>query len=54
MLEAAMDAVSHPSHSGLRDFGARCLGEFIRYSIKHQRGAGSSMERGTKAIPLRC
>ena len=39
MLEAAMDAVSHPSHSGLRDFGARCLGEFIRYSIKHQKAS---------------
>ena len=37
MLDAANDAVSNASHSGVRDFGARCLGEFIRYAIKGQR-----------------
>ena len=26
--------MAHPSHCGLREFGARCLGEFIRYAIK--------------------
>ena len=37
MLEAVMDAIADTSHSGVREFGARCLGEFIRYAIKHQR-----------------
>ena len=37
-----MGAVSHASHSGLREFGARCLGEFIRYSVKHTRVASHS------------
>lgn len=37
MLEAIMQAVSDPDQSGLREFGAKCLGEFIKYSIKHKR-----------------
>ena len=36
MLEAIMGTISNERHAGLREFGARCLGECIRYAIKHQ------------------
>ena len=41
-----MEAISHATHSGLREFGARCLGEFIRYSIKREAGRRASSSQG--------
>jgi len=44
MLEAIMGAVADQVHSGRRDFGARCLGEFIRYAIKRKRDDGHAAQ----------
>jgi len=35
LLEAIMGALSDTQRSGQREFAARCLGEFVKYSVKH-------------------
>ena len=53
MLEAAMEAVSHASHAGLREFGARCLGEFVAYSIKHKSKTSSRSPHAVRSLLVR-
>ena len=50
MLEAVMDAVADPTHSGLREFAARCLGEFVKYSIKQSRASSSHGNKNIQSL----
>jgi len=35
LLDAIVDAVGNHSNGGLRDFAAKCLSEFLKWSLKH-------------------
>lgn len=36
LLDCLMDGISHPSNAAVRDMAARCLREFMQYSIKQR------------------
>lgn len=36
LLDCLMDGISHPSNASVRDMAARCLREFMQYSIKQR------------------
>lgn len=57
MLEAIMAAVTDPLRSGLRELGARSLGRFVKWSLKHKPAAGGRgegrRERGESPLSIR-
>lgn len=50
MLEALMGAMSDGSHPGLREFGARCLAEFVRYALKHKADTSDRSPHAVRAL----
>jgi hypothetical protein len=50
MLETLMAAMSDGSHPGLREFGARCLAEFVRYALKHKANTSIQSPHAVRAL----
>jgi DNA-dependent protein kinase catalytic subunit len=49
LLDAATDAVGHPSDGALREFSAQCLGEFLKWSLKQAPPAALSTKEKAAA-----
>ncbi len=41
LLNAATEAVGHPTDGALREFSAQCLGEFVKWALKHAPAGGA-------------